>query len=210
MALRVTQEMTLARSFSSISIELGTSGDTFHSSHFVETSPFELRERTSILSPVSVASAMAESGRPPTLSASLTTYCRTSRRLVCRSVGPLVYSEANLRWPVGPHRPTHLSRRDISCAFVSGGQDNVPRAGGSSDMDSRIRRRTGRATRVLTSDQDISSSSSILLLFVPRCGVVLFAGFAELNRPSRQNVFQPSAVVSSGDWGVSGTPMFIS
>jgi hypothetical protein len=96
MAFRARQEIILARSFSSITIVSGTSEDTIHSISFECASPLELRVRTSIFSPKSVSSAIAESGRPPTLSASLMTNWITSRMFVQRSPGVGDCSEVNM------------------------------------------------------------------------------------------------------------------
>jgi hypothetical protein len=99
---------------------------------------------------------------------------------------------------------------DISFVEASGGHDADVRIGGSSEKDSRILRRTGLATRALvwTSAQETWS----LLLLVPRNGACAMSlpDIIKSGRISRQNVFHWSGVWSSGESGVSGTPMFMS
>jgi hypothetical protein len=98
----------------------------------------------------------------------------------------------------------------ISVMLASGGHEAALRMGGSSEKDSRIRWRAGLATRVLlrVSFQDTSS----LRLFTPRNGAraMLLPEIIKSGRISRQNVFHWSGVLSSGESGVSGTPIFIS
>ena len=98
--------------------------------------------------------------------------------------------------------------RDMSFTPVLGGHEEALRMRGSSEKDSRIRCRAGLATRVLL----LESVHSFLLLFMPRKGAraMLLPEIIKSGRISRQKVFHWSGVLSSGESGVSGTPMFIS